>query len=62
MENPEPCQKFKEFDILWTSIGICTAMNSKPNELIYEVFFYFLRAKLFDNFILFLGISMVEKI
>ena len=37
MENPEPCQKFKEFDILWTSIGICTAMNSKPNELIYEV-------------------------
>ena len=37
MENPESCQKFKEFDILWTSIGICTAMNSKPNELIYEV-------------------------
>ena len=39
MEKPEPCQKFKEFDVLWTSVGICTAMNSKPNELIYEVFF-----------------------
>ena len=31
------CKNFKEFDVMWTSKGICTAINAKPNELIYKV-------------------------